>query len=112
MARKKPSSPPSLKAEGEPIYLVEKLGWSVCDSEVLPVVPPYLKALGEPDDFDDGEVPVFAPDQGASPLKAFTDAGKAEAHCKELEVEAWSGINPFRHGTALRDITSFDSGRL
>ena len=55
---------------------------------------------------------VHYPGEGAEPLRAFLDAGRAEEYCRQHEEAAWKGLNPFTCGTKLAERTSLDGGRL
>src|SRR4051812_27482061 len=99
-------------AKHDRVFLVEKTLGGVNDAHSHKGTLPHLETMTRPDEGGKGYVVVytFVP-RGILPVKAFLEADRAEAFCKEREDEAWEGINPFRFGSGA-DWTNLDAGRL
>jgi hypothetical protein len=92
-----------------PVYLVQRVPWRATakllghydlDFEESRLDP---KGFATPQDHDPGE---------GEPVKAFRDAARADALCRELERKARAAANPFRHGRDLTDVTGLPPGPL
>jgi hypothetical protein len=95
------------------LFLVERLCWAVTGCDFVKAIPAYVRDV-QLDPSRKGQlwIPLYRRLEGAAPVKAFLDEGKAEACCRRMEEEAWARINPFRHGDRPEQWTTFDAGRL
>jgi hypothetical protein len=96
------------------LFLVERLIWNTVGDRPTKVIPEYLTGQAKFNPYKPGAMvlTVFRASEARVPIKAYIDRTKSEEACRALDDEHFAKVNPFDHGSRVKDWSSFDEGRL